>query len=123
MANHRKIIAITTYSIKIFDSVAEVCSTYGLTYAKLKEAHRDRSDARGWDDNLPMTCWRMEIMAVREHKSSIAVADGRWQWVGSSGDLGRYRMVVAPGRLYLRSFKICKSIWWQMVLIGVGRDE
>ena len=37
MANHRKIIAITTYSVKIFDSVAEACSTYGITYAKLQK--------------------------------------------------------------------------------------
>jgi|GEM_PF-3366343 len=37
MANHRKIIAITTYSVKIFDSVAEACSTYCITYAKLQK--------------------------------------------------------------------------------------
>jgi hypothetical protein len=37
MANHRKIIAITTYSVKIFDSVAEACDTYGITYAKLQK--------------------------------------------------------------------------------------
>lgn len=37
MANHRRIIAITTYSVRIFESAADVCSTYGLTYAKLKK--------------------------------------------------------------------------------------
>ena len=37
-------------------------------------------------------------MAVRVHKiRTMAVVDGRRQWVGSSGDMCEYRVVVRPG--------------------------
>jgi hypothetical protein len=37
-------------------------------------------------------------MVVRVHKvRTIAVVAGSRQWVGSSGDMGRYRVVVRPG--------------------------
>jgi len=36
-------------------------------------------------------------MVVRVHEDDMAVAQNQWQCVGSSGDMGGYRVVVRPG--------------------------